>query len=418
MKNLTKFGKLFCMGLAIALALGSCSPKEEPVKNIIYLIGDGMGFGAVSSLLLTEDSLTGFEQQAVIGLSETCSANNHVTDSPAGGTALATAVRSANGRVGVDINGVPLESILMKAQKFGKKSGIVVNTTLTEATPAAFYAHVLDRSRGYEIADHFVKSGVDVAIGSGLSAFINRPDSVDHTATLINDGYDVYLNWSDVLASESDKFVGILPMDAVHRRNKNKTQAGAADGAQVCLAARLASGGESATSGSSAAASGDISVSGDVAENAVGKQNEPELYLEKAVAKALQLLHKKGKESGFFLMIESAIIDGYGHNNDSEGMIEEMQEFDRTLQFLIKYVNKYPNTLLVVTADHETGGTCVAYNEHTPGQKDTVKLSFNTKGHTGTVVPVFAYGAGAKYFGGVMKNTDIPLRMELLMRQK
>lgn len=417
MKKVTKFERVFGLLLVAVLTFASCTPKEEPVKNIIYLIGDGMGFGAVSSLLLTEDSLTGFEQQAVIGLSETCSANNHVTDSPAGGTALATAVRTANGRVGVDINGVPLESILMKAQQMGKKSGIVVNTTLTEATPAAFYANVLDRSRGFEIADHFVKSGVDVAIGSGLSAFINRPDSVDHTATLINDGYDVYLNWSDVLDSESDKFVGILPMAAVHRRNKNKTQAGAADGAQVCLAAKLASGGDSATS-SGAAAGGDISVSGDVAQNAVGKQNEPELYLEKAVAKALQVLHKKGKESGFFLMIESAIIDGYGHNNDSEGMIEEMQEFDRTLQFLIKYVNKYPNTLLVVTADHETGGTCVSYNEHTPGQKDTVKLSFNTKGHTGTVVPIFAYGAGAKYFGGVMKNTDIPLRMELLMRQK
>lgn len=398
MKNdFAKLGKLFCLGLIAALTIGSCAPQEKPVKNIIYLIGDGMGFGAVSSLLLTEDSLTGFEQKAVIGLSETSSANNHVTDSPAGGTALATAVRTANGRVGVDINGVPLESILMKAQQSGKKSGIVVNTTLTEATPAAFYAHVFDRSRGYEIADHFVKSGVDVAIGSGLSAFINRPDSVDHTETLINEGYDVYLNWGDVLASESDKFVAILPMDAVHRRNRNKVEAGAADGAQVCLAARLAAG---------------------EVDNTVGKQNEPELYLEKAVAKALQVLHKKGKEKGFFLMIESAIIDGYGHNNDSEGMIAEMQEFDRTLQFLIKYVNKYSNTLLVVTADHETGGTSVAYNEHTPGQKDSVKLSFNTKGHTGTVVPVFAYGAGAKYFGGVMKNTDIPLRMELLMKQK
>ena len=283
MKNLTKFGKQICLGLAVVLAFTSCSSKEEQVKNIIYLIGDGMGFGAVSSLLLTEDSLTGFEHNPVVGLSETCSANNHVTDSPAGGTALATAVRTANGRVGVDINGVPLESILMKAQQLGKKSGIVVNTTLTEATPAAFYAHVLDRSRGFEIADHFVKSGVDVAIGSGLSAFINRPDSVDHTATLINNGYDVYLDWSDVLASESDKFVGILPMDAVHRRNRNKTQAGAADGSQVCLAAKLASGGE---------ASGEEGTG----IEAVGKQNEPELYLEKAVAKALQVLHKKEGE--------------------------------------------------------------------------------------------------------------------------
>lgn len=404
MRNLLsgrKFLSFLCVGLGMFCTLFSCAPKEEPVKNVIYLIGDGMGFGAVSSLLLTEDSLTGFESGAVVGFSETCSANNHVTDSPAGGTALACAVRTANGRIGVDINGVPLESVLVKAQKMGKKSGIVVNTTLTEATPAAFYAHVFDRSRGFEIADHFVKSGVDVAIGSGLSAFVGRPDSVDHTATLIEQGYDVYLTWPEVLASKSDKFVGILPMDAVHRRNSGKVQAGAADGAEVCLAARLA------------AEAGAQSPDSTSSENF----NEPELYLEKAVAKALTLLHNKGREDGFFLMIESAIIDGYGHNNDSEGMIEEMQEFDRTLQFLVKYVNRYPNTLLVVTADHETGGTCVAYNEHTPGEKDTVQLSFRTKGHTGTVVPVFAYGAGAKYFGGTMKNTDIPLRIELLMKR-
>ena len=404
MRNLLsgrKIFSIFCVGLGLSLALFSCAPKEEPVKNVIYLIGDGMGFGAVSSLLITEDSLTGFEKGAVVGFSETCSANNHVTDSPAGGTALACGVRTSNGRVGVDINGVPLESILVKAQKMGKKSGIVVNTTLTEATPAAFYAHVLDRSRGFEIADHFVKSGVDVAIGSGLSAFVNRPDSIDHTATLINNGYDVYLTWPEVLASKSEKFVGILPMDAVHRKNKSSVKAGAADGADVCLAAKLAA---------EAGQQGTDSLAG-----AAGK--EPELYLEKAVAKALNLLHHKGKKDGFFLMIESAIIDGYGHNNDSEGMIAEMQEFDRTLQFLVKYVDKYPNTLLVVTADHETGGTCVAYNEHTPGVKDTVKLSFRTKGHTGTVVPVFAYGAGAKYFGGAMKNTDIPWRLELLMKR-
>ena len=114
------------------LAAVSCTTEKMPqVKNVIYLIGDGMGFGAVSSLLLDDDSLTGFELSPVIGLSETCSANNYVTDSPAGGTALATGVRTLNGYLGVDVNGVPLESVLKKAQKMGKKSGIVVNTTLT-----------------------------------------------------------------------------------------------------------------------------------------------------------------------------------------------------------------------------------------------------------------------------------------------
>lgn len=379
------------------LAAVSCTTEKMPqVKNVIYLIGDGMGFGAVSSLLLDDDSLTGFELSPVIGLSETCSANNYVTDSPAGGTALATGVRTLNGYLGVDVNGVPLESVLKKAQKMGKKSGIVVNTTLTEATPAAFYAGVLNRSKSFDIARQFVDSGVDVAIGAGLSAFVNRPDSLDLTAVLMDKGYDVYLQWKDVMESGSDKFVGILPMDNVHRRNKKRTEAGAADGAEVCLAAKLASGGESAVG--------------------IKMEAQPEQYLEKAVAKALSVLDKKGKKEGFFLMIESAIIDGYGHNNDSDGMIDEMNEFNRTLKVLVNYVNSHPGTLLVVTADHETGGTSVGYKGHDVGKKVPVSLTFSTKGHTGNIVPVFAYGKGAEYFGKVMKNTDLPKYIEVLMR--
>ncbi|MBQ8224811.1 MAG: alkaline phosphatase [Bacteroides sp.] len=387
--------RLTLLGL-LSLLLASCTTQETKVKNVIYLIGDGMGFGAVSSLLLSEDSLTGFELAPVIGLSETCSANNYVTDSPAGGTALACGKRTKNGYLGVDPDGNPMTSIMKKAQALGKKSGIVVNTVLTEATPAAFYAGVTSRSQSYKIAEQFTESNVDVAIGSGLSAFINRPDSVDLTATLIDKGYDVYLDWKAVLNSTSDKFVGILPMNDVHRRNKSRnTTAGAADGAEVCLAAKLAASNESTTD--------------------TTRLSEPTLYLEKATAKALEVLTQKSDEKGFFLMIESAIIDGYGHNNDSEGMIEEMQEFNRTLKVVVDYVNKHPETLLVVVADHETGGTSVSYKSFEVGEKVPVQLSFSTKGHSGTVVPIFAYGAGAEAFGGIMKNIDLPAKIEELI---
>lgn len=387
--------RLTLLGL-LSLLLASCTTQETKVKNVIYLIGDGMGFGAVSSLLLSEDSLTGFELAPVIGLSETCSANNYVTDSPAGGTALACGKRTKNGYLGVDSDGNPMTSIMKKAQALGKKSGIVVNTVLTEATPAAFYAGVTSRSQSYKIAEQFTESNVDVAIGSGLSAFINRPDSVDLTATLIDKGYDVYLDWKAVLNSTSDKFVGILPMNDVHRRNKSRnTTAGAADGAEVCLAAKLAASNESTTD--------------------TTRLSEPTLYLEKATAKALEVLTQKSDEKGFFLMIESAIIDGYGHNNDSEGMIEEMQEFNRTLKVVVDYVNKHPETLLVVVADHETGGTSVSYKSFEVGEKVPVQLSFSTKGHSGTVVPIFAYGAGAEAFGGIMKNIDLPAKIEELI---
>ena len=384
--------------LSLLLATSCCNNvKEKPqVKNVIYLIGDGMGFGAVSSLLLSEDSVTGFELAPVIGLSESCSANNYVTDSPAGGTALACGTRTKNGYLGVDPEGKPLTSILRKAQAMGKRSGIVVNTVLTEATPAAFYAGVTSRSMTFDIAKQFTESEVDIAIGAGLEPFTNRPDSVDLTATLIGKGYDVYLDWKSVLNTSSDKFVGILPMSDVHRKNKSSnTTAGAADGAEVCLAAKLAASSEE---------SGDTT-----------RLSEPTAYLEKATAKALEVLSKDNQQ-GFFLMIESAIIDGYGHNNDSEGMIEEMKEFDNTLRQLVAYVNQHPETLLVVTADHETGGTSVAYKGFEVGNPTPVQLSFSTKGHTGTVVPIFAYGAGAEAFAGVMKNTELPQKIEELIK--
>lgn len=368
---------------------------EQKPKNVIYLIGDGMGFGAVSSLLLSENGETGFEMAPVIGLNETCSANNYVTDSPAGGTALATGTRTCNGFLGVGPDSVQLESILKKAQKMGKKTGIVVNTTLTEATPGAFYAGVTSRKESYKIAEQFTESGVDVAIGAGLSAFINRPDSVDMTAVLIEKGYDVYLDWKSVLDTESEKFVGILDMGDVHRRNKSRnTTASAAEGAEVCLAAKLA------------ASEGKVDTT---------RFSEPTEYLHKACNKALSVLEKDAP-NGFFLMIESAIIDGYGHNNDSEGMIEEMKEFDQTLKTLIAYVNKHPNTLLVVTADHETGGTGVTYKSHAINQPEGLHLKFSTKGHTGTVVPIFAYGAGAAKFSGIFQNRELPKMIEELIK--
>lgn len=375
--------------LALMTATSCCNQPE--VKNVIYLIGDGMGFGAVTSLLYTEDDMTGFEQAPVIGLSETSSANDYVTDSAAGGTALATGTRTNNSYVGVDPEGNQLTSILRKAQAMGKKTGIVVNTTLTEATPASFYAGVNSRYKTYDIAKQFTESGVDVAIGAGLDRFIGRPDSLDLTATLIEKGYDVYLNWGSVLNTESDKFVGILPLADVHRREKDRSiTAKAADGQEVCLAAQLA------------AAAG---------EEVTSDFSEPAVYLEKAVAKALDVLSRDSKD-GYFLMIESAIIDGFGHNNDAEGLITEMKEFNNTLNYLAAYVNEHPETLLVVTADHETGGVGSNYTTY----DKPLQVIFSTRGHTGTVVPIFAYGAGAENFAGVMKNTDIPKKIEALIK--
>ena len=234
MGTMKKNSLLSAAMIALLFLTAGCGRENKPeVDNVIYLIGDGMGFGAVTSLLLSEDSLTGFEQAPVIGLSETCSANNYVTDSPAGGTALATGTRTNNGYLGVDPEGRQLKSILSKAQEMGKKTGIVVNTTLTEATPASFYAGVTSRNMTFDIAKQFTESGVDVAVGAGLDHFINRPDSLDLTATFIEKGYDVYLSWENVLNTPSDKFVGILPLSDVHRSKSDNNAAGAAEGQEV-----------------------------------------------------------------------------------------------------------------------------------------------------------------------------------------
>jgi alkaline phosphatase len=142
---------------------------------------------------------------------------------------------------------------------------------------------------------------------------------------------------------------------------------------------------------------------------------EPEVYLEKACTKALQQLEKNAPK-GFFLMVEGALIDGFEHNNYADGLIEEMHEFDRVLKTLIAYVNTHPNTLLVVTADHETGGTSVSYKSYPVNQPEGMQLSFSTKGHSGTVVPIFAYGAGAEKFAGIFQNKEIPGIIEELIK--
>ena len=115
-------------------------------------------------------------------------------------------------------------------------------------------------------------------------------------------------------------------------------------------------------------------------------------------------------------MVEGALIDGFEHNNYADGLIEEMHEFDRVLKTLIAYVNSHPNTLLVVTADHETGGTCIRSKKHPINQPEGIEIGFISQGHTGTVVPVFAYGAGVENFAGIFKNKEIPGIIEELIK--
>jgi len=382
MKKILKFA-------AIGLLCAGCTNTAK-VENVIFLIGDGMGIGAVSTLIQGSDENCFTIGDPVIGFSETSTVDKYVTDSPAGGTALATGAKTKYGYCGMGSEGEDLTSSLNVAKSLGKKTGIVVNTILTEATPAAFYACAQSRREQYLIAQQFTECDVDVAIGGGLDPFINRPDSIDLTGVLIDKGYDVYLDWTSTINTKSEKYVSILPDSNIHRRAEQQGEAKMDERNEVCVAASLAA---------AKANEGEII------------PLDPREYLPKAVEKALSSLSVNAPK-GYFLMIESAIIDGYEHNNYSEGLVDEMNEFNQTLTFLVNYVNEHPNTLLVVTADHETGDTGIGYGNK---GEDPISHIFGTTGHTGNVVPVFAYGAGKENFGGVQLNSDITPKINALM---
>ncbi|MFA5740965.1 MAG: alkaline phosphatase, partial [Bacteroidales bacterium] len=263
-----------------------------------------------------------------------------VTDSAAGGTALATGEKTNNGTVGLNASGDTLTSIMVHAREMGKSTGIVVNTAILDATPAAFYAHVEKRSLWDEIAVQLTKSDYDILIGNGLEHFNSREDSLDLISVFTGKGYDFSDSWE--IAAALDNSGKLVVLTSVR------------------------------------------------------------MVFPEAVAKALDLLDKKNNPEGFFLMIEEARIDGHGHNNDVQGLIDEMEIMDRVMQVVLDYADAHPETLVVITADHETGGVNIGYDG---------RPYFSTAGHSGSVVPVFAYGPGAEQFAGLMDNTDIPARI-------
>jgi len=335
--------------IGIAL-LFPAKEKQSAPRNIIYLIGDGMGFGQISTLIMEHavngETCTSSQVDRIqhMGMATTYSANSKVTDSAAGGTALATGEKTNNGTVGLNPSGDTLTSVLADAREMGKSTGIVVNTSILDATPAAFYAHVPQRSQWEDIAVQLTRTGYDLLIGDGLKYFNQRTDSLDLTEIFTANGY-VFYDSTDVLtvSQPADKLLALADFKEV---------------------------------------------------------------LPQTVEKALSWLGQKENPEGFFLMIEEARIDGHGHNNDVRGLIDEMEIMDKVMKVVLDYADAHPETLVIITADHETGGVNMGYDG---------RPFFSTKGHSGTVVPVFAYGPGAENFTGLMDNTGIPERLRSLM---
>ncbi|MFY9115682.1 MAG: alkaline phosphatase [Bacteroidales bacterium] len=350
-KNIFLLFVIFSLFSIVSVSCVNTTDQALPApKNIIYLIGDGMGFGQLSTLIMEHAvnkevyEATQMHRFKHMGLSTTYSADNKVTDSAAGGTALATGEKTNNDVLGLSPYGDTLKSVLVNACELGKATGIVVNTSILDATPAAFYAHVPGRKLFEDIAEQLAAHNFDVLMGSGLKYFNDREDGIDLIEVFQKKGYTFSKDWEEAVQIEpEDKLLVLTNLKYV---------------------------------------------------------------LPQAVEKALTCLEHKNNPKGFFLMIEQARIDGKGHSNDVEGLVFEMEVMNQLLEVVLDYVDRHPETLLVVTADHETGGVNIGY--------DGLPF-FSTKGHTGNVVPVFAYGTGADYFTGFMDNVDIPAKIRQLM---
>ncbi len=363
MRHLLRFAATVSAVLML-VPMGGCGQKSRPVKaprvkNVILMVGDGMGLAQVSALMLAEEYRpVNLERATAGGFVKTYSANNRVTDSAAAGTAYASGQKTRNGYLGVDPDGNPLETILDRAEGAGLATGLVATVNIQHATPGAFYGHSLQRYDYESISLDLATSGIDVAIGAGGKFMTDRKDGRDLFAELRQHGYTMV-----------DSLAGL----------------------------------DGVTSGPAMAIFHDEEIP------FVSEGRDPE-YLPRASAKALEILTGSTPrgQGGFFLMIEGSRIDYAGHDNNPEALLGEMRDFDAAVGVAFDYADANPGTLVVVLADHETGGlTLPAGREDFTLPDSGVELRWSTGGHTASMVPMFAYGAEATHFGGVFDNTEI-----------
>jgi len=325
----------------------TCTKPGTP-KNVIYLVGDGMGplqVYAGKAAAVGARGTSHIELCDYLAFATTYPAEGEITDSAAGATALFSAVKTRNGVVGQLPDGTPVPTLKDDAEALGKWTGIISNARLTHATPAAVYAHVEKRSMEDEIAAFLPESGIELAMGAGRDRF--EPLLAEFEAN----GYR-YVKDFDDLADMS-----------------------LADGKLLAL----------------------------FSEGHLPPTAEASPRVSEMTKAAIELLSEA--PNGFFLMVEGAMIDWAGHDNDAQGLINEQVDFDQAIGHALEFAEANGETLVIVTADHETGSTSVPY------QRDSDKrvwLGFESTSHTGVFVPVAAAGVGATEFHGFFDNTDIP----------
>ena len=346
------------------LLSNSCSVSKDSLtssnivtkpSNVILMIGDGMSTPQVYAAMLTSEKSTSFERFPITGLVKTYSKSHKITDSAAGGTAIATGHKTNNGMIGMDSDSIPVPSILEILSEKGMKTGVIATSYITHATPASFVAKNINRNNYEEIAMDFAKSDkVDLLIGGGRKHFTERKDGTNLIEQMVSEGWNYYDTLTNI--DVNDKIM-IL----------------ASDGHLPSYPSR-------------------------------GN------FLPDASVIALEKLSKS--ENGFFLMVEGSQIDFAAHNNDSTYLVNEMLDFDNTINKVLDFAEKDGNTLVIVTADHETGGLSMIDPN---GRYTETHFKFSTGSHSPLLVPLFAFGPGSENFSGIMENTDIVERILKLM---
>lgn len=321
-------------------------------KNIVLMVGDGMGLTQITAGLYTNGNSLNLERCTGTGLSKTHSQNRLVTDSGAGATAFSCGCKTYNGAIGVDKDKKPCITILEAAKKEGYAVGMVATSSITHATPASFVAHVASRADMLEIATYFLRTDLDCFLGGGMKYFNQRPDGRDLCAELKGKGYDIY-------ESGQYKIDQLTP-----NAGKPFVWFSAAEEPLAVTAGRD--------------------------------------YLP-AASKMAPVFLKKRSEKGFFLMIEGSQIDWACHAKDGERARREMLDFDAAIGAVLDFAQADGETLVVVTADHETGGMSIEQGS----TADSLEIDFATGYHTASMVPVFAFGPGAEKFNGIYDNTEI-----------
>lgn len=334
--------------------------ESTTVKNIIFLVGDGTGLAQITSgqyALVGPDGLLHLQTMPVTGFVKTHSSDNLITDSASGATAYSCGLKTYNGAIGVNPDEVPCKTILELAEEQGLSTGLVSTSSITHATPASFAAHQPQRSMQMQIAEDFLDSGTEVFLGGGVEWFSGemRSDSLDLLSQFEASGYELLFNESDLANSTSERVLGLFADDGMER-------------------------------------------------------NEGEPTSEMMTQKALDILSQN--EDGFFLMVEGSQIDWAGHGNDTEYLLREVEDFDNAVKAALDFALQDGETLVILTADHETGGMTM---QRQTAEGDSLEIYWTTGYHTGVPVPLMAYGPQATEFMGWRDNTYVGLKMAELL---